>query len=85
MTIKGRIEKLERKAPEREAHQIRFGNLADQLRRARLRAGLPEPSKALMVRKPDWRELSIADRLDVARMRNRERLFPKREMDGPEK
>lgn len=85
MTIKGRIEKLERKAPEQEAHEIRLGNLADQLRRARLRAGLPESSKALMARKPDWRELSIADRLDAARMRNRERLLSKRDIDGPEK
>lgn len=85
MTIKGRIEQLERKAPKQEAHEIRMGNLAEQLRRARQRAGISEPSKALMEREPDWRELGIAERLDAARMRNRERLFPKREMDGPEK
>jgi hypothetical protein len=85
MTIKGRIEKLERKAPEQEAHEIRLGNLAEQLRRARQRAGLLEPSITMMERERDRRQLSIAERLDAARMRNRERLFPKREIGGRDK
>ena len=90
MTIKGRIEKLERTVPEQAGHETRMGNFADQLRHARLRAGrlragLPEPSEALMERGPDRRKLSIAERLDAGRMRNPERLFLKHNEDRPEK
>jgi hypothetical protein len=85
MTIKARIEKLERTVPEPAGHDTRMGNFADQLRQARLRAGLPEHSEALMERGPDRRKLSITERLDAARMRNRERLLLKHNEGGPEK
>jgi hypothetical protein len=53
MTIKRRIRRLERVAPEQAANEMSLVNFAEQLRQARLRVGLPERSKVLTEREPD--------------------------------